>query len=202
MKIERTTTPSLPLTKAELRKHANIHTPDFDGELEAFQYSAVDDIQGLSHCKIGSAQYTIYLDSFDYLTELPTALFPVTRINSVTYLDSNGDEQTLAADQYQLDAMAYPQAIVFTGSSLPSLATGVDAPINPLRLNVTAGYGDTAEGVALEFASVPHNLQQAIKHLTLHRFLNRSATGAASMLTEIPYGIKSIVDRQRKRRVW
>jgi uncharacterized phiE125 gp8 family phage protein len=201
MKIERTTTPSLPITKSDLRTFAALHTPDFDGELESLQYSAVQDIQGLSHCKIGSAEYTVYAENFSDL-ELPLSLFPITRIASVTYLDVDGVEQTLTASEYVYDVTDYPQRLLFTGDSLPSLADSTTAPINRVRINLVAGYGDTGSGVPLEFMALPTNLAHAVKQLTLHRFLSKEPTGAASMASEIPYGIKSIVNRQRKRKVW
>ena len=200
MKIQRTTTPDLPITKAELRKHANLPTPDFDGELSAFAYAAVDDIQTLANAKLSSAEYTIYRDAFEDL-DLPGSLFPVSRIKSITYLDANGTEQTLDASLYQFDAMDRPQRLLFTGSNLPTTVSATEAPINPVRIHVVAGYGDGSNDAPLEFRSMPNNLLLAIKQLTIHRFLHREAVGAASMLTKMPYGIGDICRQFRKRRV-
>lgn len=94
---------------------------------------------------------------------------PVQSITSVTYLDTDGVQQTLDSSLYLLDA-ASPNR---PGWLYPAYnQTWPDARLQPnsIQVTFTCGYGATA-------ASVPHTARQAIQLLAGHWWENREAVG-------------------------
>jgi uncharacterized phiE125 gp8 family phage protein len=69
---------------------------------------------------------------------------PLQSVTSITYLDANGDTQTLAADQYVVDAKSQPARITPAyGVSWPSLREQTNA----VTVRFVAGYGAAASSV-------------------------------------------------------
>ena len=101
---------------------------------------------------------------------------PVQSITSVKYIDTNGDLQTLAADQYELDNVADPAAMVKPADvSYPATADGV----NNVIVRFVAGY-----------ATVPEPIRAAIMVLVASWYDNRS-TG------EVPDAVHSLLANYR-----
>lgn len=77
----------------------------------------------------------LYLDCFD---EFEIKLPPIQSVSAITYVDTNGDTQTLAADQYLVDAVSTPARITPAyGVTWPS----VRYQNNGVKIRFIAGYG-------------------------------------------------------------
>lgn len=77
----------------------------------------------------------LYLDCFD---EFEIKLPPIQSVSAITYVDTNGDTQTLAADQYLVDAVSTPARITPAyGVTWPS----VRYQNNAVKIRFIAGYG-------------------------------------------------------------
>jgi uncharacterized phiE125 gp8 family phage protein len=70
---------------------------------------------------------------------------PLVSIESVKYDDENDDEQTMSADDYQVDTTSQPGRIRFIGS----LPTVYDKP-NAIRIQFIAGYGEAGDNAAAQ----------------------------------------------------
>jgi len=129
--------------------------------------------------QLGSQVWTLYADDWCGALELP--FYPVQSV-VIKYDDTDGTEQTLADDQYLLDAIAYPATI--------RPADGVTWPDtsgkpNCIRVEVTAG-SDTLNG----------NIQAGIYLMLGHLYENREAVTHGTM-TELPLGARMFFDAER-----
>lgn len=102
----------------------------------------------------------------------------------ITYLDSDGASQTLAADQYRVDAQSQPGRIERAyGVSWPT-TRGV---IGDVTIVHTCGYGAAA--------SVPEDIKHAILLLVEHWYdPGRGAVLVGSISKEIEFGVMSLLD--------
>lgn len=128
----------------------------------------------------------LYLDRFpDEWINLP----PLQSVTSITYIDENGADQTLAADQYQVDSCGEPAGIAPAyGLTWPSTRDQKNA----VKVRFLAGYGDSSD--------VP----DCIKHWMLMRikqaYDNRDAVVIGSSVIEFPFSyVDGLLDSER---VW
>lgn len=106
---------------------------------------------------------------------------PVQSITSISYVDTAGATQTLAAAKYLAELTSLPPRIAPAyGDIWPSTR------LQPGAINVTyvAGYGAT-------YTSVPEDDKAALKMLLAHWYANREAVGAA--MSEQPLGLQAIL---------
>lgn len=101
-------------------------------------------------------------DSEDILLPLP----PLRSVTSVTYVDSNGDIQTLATTVYGVDTSSEPAAIFLKyGQSWPATRRERKA----ITIQFEAGYGAAAD--------VPAPIKSAILLMVGDLYANREAQG-------------------------
>lgn len=107
---------------------------------------------------------------------------PLVSVTSVTYLDTDGDEQTLSASKYAVHIDRGPGYIrLKPDQAWPGTQSGVD---DAVRVRFVAGY-----------ASVPAGLRHAILLHVGHLYLNREATGDANQV--LPMAWKALTDPYR-----
>lgn len=105
----------------------------------------------------------------------------------VTYLDDNGDEQTLPSSDYELLEGALGSYITFRDAfTYPSLDDDVSFPIVVM---MTAGYGGPGD--------VPDALKMAIKMLGSHWYEARSAASTTAMY-DVPFGVDMLIAPYRR----
>lgn len=132
--------------------------------------------------------WTLTMDSWSdckYVTDgiiyVPRA--PLIAVSSITYLDTNGTSQTLAADQYRVDAASQPGRIEQAyGVSWPT-TRGV---IGDVTIVHTCGYGAAA--------SVPDDIKHAVLLLVGHWYENREAVLVGSISKELEFAVTSLLD--------
>lgn len=128
--------------------------------------------------------WTLTLDRFPDVIELRKCpIFDAADVE-ITYLDSDGDSQTLSTDDYRVDASSEPGRI--------ATAYGVAWPLtynvtNAITVEFTAGYADSS--------LVPSIAKQAIKLLVGHWYRNREAVGQVG--EEISLAYNSLIERLR-----
>ena len=102
-------------------------------------------------------------------------------ITSVTYLDGDGETQTVSPSAYALDADRMP-GLLMPGYDL-DWPTGREQS-GAVRVTYEAGYADAA--------SVPEDLRQAILLLTAHWYANREAVLTAIGSKEVEFSVSSL----------
>ena len=162
------TAPNLVVTVAEAKAHLRVDASDHDTQIEAFIAAAIANLDGPAGWlgrSIGSQVLNLVMDHTAFgRSSFRVPSGPVITLTSVKYIDTDGVEQTLAAETYTLlvdgrVALAYNQ-------SWPSVRCQSDA----VRVRYTAGY-----------AAVPAPIKAAILMMVADMYANREAQMAADM---------------------
>jgi len=137
------------------------------------------------HRYIVTQTVDLYLDCFPKeWINLP----PLQSVTSITYADVNGDEQTLQANQYQVDSISKPAGIAPAyGLSWPATR----AQANAVKIRFIAGYGAAS--------AVPACIKQWILLRVKEAYDNRqAATIGSAQLIEFPYSyVDGLLDPER-----
>lgn len=150
-----------PVTLDQAKQQCRIlHTLD-DEELKRLITVARTQVEQLTRRTMLTTTRVLKLDCFPGHIKL---LFPpVIAVSSITYLDENGDSQTLASDQYVVSIANQPGVIVPADNVIwPETIDQVDA----VTVTYTAGYASVA--------LVPAPLKQAMLLLIREAYENRA----------------------------
>lgn len=111
---------------------------------------------------------------------------PLSQVTSITYLDANGESQTLPADQYVVDTPTKQQGKIYPAPGViwPTL---YQYPL-ALTVNFRAGYGAAS-------SSVPASIRSAIFLLCAHRYRNREAV-LDKATYEPSFAVKQLLDSE------
>lgn len=160
-----------PLELSEVKTHCRVDGSDSDTELNSMISAARAFVEDYCGTRLGSQTMVLRCSSFCDFRNLPVA--PVTSISSITYLDSEGVEQTLATSIYEGVLVGLePHIRLKINQSWPSVRDASDA----IRVTVVAGYSD-----------VP----APVKHAMLLMIGNWFDSRAVGELTEGPKALLS-----------
>lgn len=100
---------------------------------------------------------------------------PLVSVQSITYVDSTGVTQTLAASEYVVDVSTlYGEVVLAYGAAWPNVRAGRGA----VTVNYTAGYGAAA--------AVPEAIKAAIKLMVADLYENRESAIVGTIHTDNP----------------
>ena len=173
-----------PITASQCKLQLQIDDTDstWDSLLAIYISAAREFVESWTGTRIASrASVTLRCDSFDDLARVAEG--PLSSVTSITYLDVDGATQTLATSVYEVRADGLETAIVLkSNQSWPATQTGS-------RITVIATIG---------FASVPPMALAAMMLLIGQWFANREATGAGSIVNEMPLGFSDLLVNLRR----
>lgn len=118
---------------------------------------------------------------------------PVIEVETVSYTDSNGAEQEIAADQFVLAGGMTPFIAPAWGVTWPPTRSQVGS----LKVRYRAGYAQA--GSPDQRHLIPQPLLAAIKLLAGHLFENREAVVAGTTITEVPFTVEALCKPYRTR---
>lgn len=149
-----------PLSLEEVKAHLNIEADftDDDSLLNGYIAAARQLGENLTRRQFVPATYELVIDEFpaDGAIELPRP--PLQAVDSITYLDTDGVEQTLGTDYYRVDTDSEPGRVLLAyDKSWPS----TQSVPNAVRVRYQTGY-------PLDASSDP-TTPQAIKQWMLIR---------------------------------
>lgn len=167
-----------PVTTIEARLQLRIDSvdPQVDAELARMITSARTSVERRTRRALLTQTWELQLDEFPtYKIELPRP--PLLTVTSVTYRDTAGAWQTLAAASYVVTAPAGPTAERGT----VTLAKNYTWPstygdINSVKVRYTAGYGAAA-------SSVPGDIRSAVLLSISDLYEGRVSTNAINAST-------------------
>ena len=169
-----------PVSLADARAHLEIDITDHDDKITSAIADArryVEDATG--RCLV-TQTWVGYLDELPAEIEVPRG--PLASVSSITYTDTAGAVQTLAADQYQVDPVSVvPRIIPAYGVSWPSSR----CVVNGVAVTMVLGYGLAA--------AVPGNLRRAVKLLVGSFFRLRENEITGTTVNEIPIGVARLI---------
>lgn len=139
----------------------------------------IDGPRGIGVC-MEQQTWQLSLDCFPRVIDLP--LHPVVSVDSITYIDTNGDEQTLAESEYEVDVTTNPARIQ---PAYDKTWPSTRSMLSPIKIQFVAGHSET-----------PSDLKNALLMTVAHIFENREAVSGVQMY-EVPQSVTAILDRYR-----
>jgi len=156
------------VARSDVKDHAKIeHTVD-DDLVDAYLAAAIRIAEERLRRQLITATWVLKLDAFpaDGAIDLPRP--PLQSITSITYVDTEGDTQTLSTDVYDADTDSDPGVLVLQHQqSWPVTRDQRHA----VTITYVAGYGDDPE-------DVPADYRLAIKILAAEYYRERESGGA------------------------
>ena len=187
-RLTRVLAPAAPaVTLAAAKAHLRVEHAEDDGMIEGLIEAAVATIEGPAGIGIALMTQTwrLSLDGGFMAVPIELPLGPVQAVAAITYVDGDGQEQTLDPALYDLDADSRPARIDRTfGATWPAARRQLSA----VKITFTAGYGDTP-------TAVPADLRAALLLMVGHLYQNREAVSRP--MQEMPLGFTAIVERHR-----
>jgi uncharacterized phiE125 gp8 family phage protein len=188
-----------PVSLVEIKAHCRAADfSDDDVLLTAYLSAAVSHLDGWTGI-LGRAlvEQTWRQDFEDFRSCLRLPLFPVISASSLKYLDTDGAEQTVAAENYSIRNDAQGAYVRFLSTySFPSL----NAEGAAVSVTYSAGYATTGSGESA-VSSVPQAIKQAILLLVGHWYENREAVNVGSSVTVLPMAVDVLLAPFRRMRV-
>jgi len=173
-----------PVTLTEAKEHLNFDSDAANSTISAMIVAArqkVEELEWRSHI---TQTITLKLDAFPSASGaiyLPRP--PLQSITSITYVDADGETQTLAATDYDVDTTSEPGRVKPSyGNTWPVTRS----QMNAVTIVYQAGYGDAR-------SDVPGDTRAAIKLLMAHLWTNREATISGISISDIPMGVSFLL---------
>ncbi len=192
-----------PVTLSEAKSHCRVDSTDDDGLIAGYILAARKHIEGEIHRPICSRLYEFTADygwphrNGCLRIELPFP--PLQAVRSVTYVDSNGAEQTLAANQYTaMTNRPRGEIVPSYDATWPSVRGVVEA----VTVRFIAGYTDftdttTSPNVSVTGEGVPDDLRHALLMLVGHFYENRETIVIGQAPTELPMSVEALISGYR-----
>lgn len=185
-----------PLSLAEAKAHLRIDTADEDGLIAGYILAARQFVENETHLRLitQTLDYTIddgwpsLIARGYYRTRIELPVKPVASVSSISYVDTSGNSQTLAADQY----------IVRTDGPVPYIEPAYGVTWPGVRCQPAAITVRFVAGTAL--SDVPNPLLQAMRLLVAHADANREAVSNGTF-NEVPLGVEAYLSPYRYVRV-
>ena len=132
-----------PVTLADAKAHLRVDGTDEDAYITGLIGVARVAAEERLERTLVSTTWRLTLDGFPDAIKL--TMPPIVSVQSLTYWDATGVQQTLAPADYVLDAVSEPGYLVpAPGKAWPSTQSG---RVNTVTVDYTAGYGATAADV-------------------------------------------------------
>ena len=175
-----------PVTLAEAKQHCRVDTTTDDAYIGSLITAAREWCEAYCDETFVHTQYRMTLDSFPVAIELPRppmATVGTATAVSITYTLENQSTATLSAAEYRVDRDATPGVLRTNyNGSWPSHLLDYNA------VTVTWWGGRDADA-----SSLPQRFKSAVLWLVGMWYERRMAADAVS-LSEIPFGVKSLLD--------
>lgn len=140
MTTRRISTTTEPVTAAEVKTLLPLYGTDHDARIALLIPALRMEAEQLVQGALAVSTWQLKLDAFP-ANEIRLLWPPLTSVESIAYVDSDGNTQTLDSAAFYVDSHSEP------GWVLP--ASGTDWPdtydsANAVTVSYTSGYGDTA----------------------------------------------------------
>lgn len=178
------------VTVEELKSHlriSNDQEDDYLSGLIAAATSLIDGGAGWLGRALLTQTWKLTLDAFP-CDAITIPLPPLQTVESITFIDENGDEQTVDEEDYAI-LMSEPAKVrPAPGSSWPVTSSRSGA----VEVVFTAGYGD-------EGSATPAPIRQWIMMVCGSLYANRETVVAGVSIQEVPPHIMNMIDGYRIR---
>lgn len=168
------TVPGAPfVTLEEQKKHCHIDLDDDDTVVTDCFTAAQSHCEALTAISFTESTWELTLDSFCETIQLPRG--PVVSVDSITYIDSNGDEKTLEPGAYRVDKST-GRIRAAAGSSWPISRGDIGG------VKVTFKAGDVAQTEPM--------LKLIVKQLAATFYEHREFIVSGANIQELPVPVR------------
>ena len=172
----------LPVTLEQQKQQSRITHDGEDTLIRSHIRAATNWCQAFQARQYISATYVLTLPILHDPIEIPRS--PLVSVTSITYTDTAEASQTLATSEYTVitsDDMS-PRIVQAYGKTWPATLPVDEA----VTVTFVAGYGATA-------ATVPDDIQHAIRLLAAHFYENREAVITGTVSKEVELSVKALL---------
>jgi len=171
------------ITVAQAKTHLRITHSDEDTYIEALTLVTTEWCEEFQRRVYVQRQV---VDKFDvFPTVIRPRRSPLISVDTLKYVDTNGDTQTWADTEYDVGIYKEPGRITPSyNKSWPDIRS----EINAITLTYQAGYANRA--------SIPTEIKHAVKLMVGHLYENREAVGPVTM-KEIPLAARQLLSMKR-----
>ena len=175
---------TLPVSRADAMAQCRI-----DDSADTAQLELLDSyIEGATQAVASAASLTLQPTTFEQRVDawpcgraISLETGPVREVESVTYLDADGVEQTVAGDDWFLVETSEGGDLYFQPAfSSPALASQASA----VRVRFVAGFNDPAASEGDDALDLPRQARQAILLLVADWFANRETAVVGDVTNE------------------
>lgn len=168
-----------PVSLAEAKAHCRVSVADDAGLIAGYLMAARIHAEVYTGRALSTQtlQFTIDGDWPCDRIDLPRP--PLQSVTAITYSDTAGATQTLAADQYRVDTTAHQG---FVERAYGVIWPAVRDQARTIVVTYVAGY-----------AQIPEPIRQAILLLVGHFYENREAVVIGQAPTELPMGVDALL---------
>lgn len=173
-----------PVTLEEAKLHLRVDHDDEDDYIAGLVTAAREMVERLTGRQLVAATWDFVYARFPCggWGELYLPAAPVQSVTSVSYVDGDGDAQTVDADAWELSAASEPAIIrPAVGYTWPATADTLEA----VTVRAVCGYGDADD--------VPQSLRRAVLLIVGHWYTNREAVVVGTIATSLPAGLEWIL---------
>jgi uncharacterized phiE125 gp8 family phage protein len=167
-----------PVTLEAVKNHLAVDTSDFDDQLTGYIASVrayLDGRDGILGRALIAQTWDLKLRCFPAVIELP--LPPLQSVMSITYIDANGDTQTLSESAYQVSGIGGSQRGCIAPAYGERWPSSRDVP-EGITVRFVAGYPDDGNSPPDLAANVPPAIKQAIMEMVADLWANRETVSA------------------------
>ncbi len=164
-----------PLTLQEVKDHLRVDHVNDDSLIEPMIKGARMFAEGATRRALITQTWDWLLDAFPAWT-LTVPMPPLQSITSITYIDTDGNSQTLAASEYRVDTSTEPGRITPAFSKVWPVTRAVTGAVT---VQFIAGYGLAAQ-------DVPHEIRLAMQEHIGHWYEHRESVMVGTNVVKMP----------------
>jgi uncharacterized phiE125 gp8 family phage protein len=180
---------AVPLETAKL--HARVDQDYEDSVLAVYLASAIDECARYSGLAINQQDYRLTLDCLPACIDIP--IKPVVAVTSVKYLDEDGAEQTIAAENYVVAKTSQGARITFIDDyTRPTTASRPACVFVDLEAGFDADDGSS--GIEDPELKLPACVEQAILVTFGHYYANRETVTQGKTPVAVPRSAEWLLD--------
>ena len=173
-----------PVSLDEAKIQCRVDISDDNALITSLITEARQMVEEMARRALITQTWRLSLDRWPACDYISLPLPPLQSVESLVYLDQEGNETTWDSSNYIADLDSEPGRLVLGYNKVwPSTTL---YPVNPIQITFKAGYGDDA-------ANVPELWKRAIKLMVGHWYENREAAISGTILRDIPLGVQSLI---------
>lgn len=197
MNLTRTENGVEPITLDEAKQQCYIATSNNDTTLEILLDSFITGARNYGENRtwrtLVDSEWVYKIDAFPTgVIEIPRP--PLVSVDSVEYIDGDGNTQTVDSSDYYVDTDSEPGRIEPV-NSWPS----ADDRLNAVIITFSAGYGDTKNDDELDNSNVPEDIKIALRMYIKYLYDNRDShvliERSGGSYVEAPAGTNALLDQ-------